>query len=157
MKNRRRIVYFRHYRPIKNMHGICSVPLFPISPYNIWFGSASRWQSCHLSCSSIYNWRLTVRNEATLELLHAIWQDWLIRTRTRIGGGVNWPPKIRADTTCIRAKDSTFVLLTVSPNGTHINLHGIHFGWSNKGDVHRYYSMTVNKLDTAIVPYFFSP
>ena len=52
-----------------------------------------------------------------------------------VRSGGSWPTKIRVDTIFIRAKHNTFVLLTVSPNGTSIP--DIHFGWGNNGDVHR--------------------
>ena len=54
-------------------------------------------------------------------------------------------PKIRADTTFIRAKDNTLIRLTVSPNGTSIYLPEIRFGWGNKGGVHRILPTTVQK------------
>ena len=77
--------------------------------------------------------------------------------RTGWGGGI-WPPKIRADTTFIRAKDNTFVWLTVSLNGTSIHLPEIRFGWGNKGDVHRVLLYDCQKIGTAIVhDYLFLP
>ena len=68
-------------------------------------------------------------------------------------GAVDSP--ILADTTFIRAKDNTFVWLTVSPNGTSIHLPEIRFGSGNKGDVHRVLLYDRQKIGTAIVPYYF--
>ena len=65
------------------------------------------------------------------------------------------PPKIRADTTFIRAKDNTFVWLTVSPNGTSIHLREINFGWGNKGDdLHQVLLYDRKKIGSAIVHYY---
>ena len=83
-------------------------------------------------------------------------------TPTNIGvrdGGIrggSWPPKILADTTFIRAKDNTFVWLTVSPNGTSIHLPKIRFGWGNEGDVHWVLLYDRQQIPTAIVNIFFS-
>ena len=60
------------------------------------------------------------------------------------GGAVD-PPNSGRYMTFIRAKDNTYsgkrqhICLTncVTPNGTSIHLPEIHFGWVNKGDVHR--------------------
>ena len=80
--------------------------------------------------------------------------------RTGWGGvkGGSWHPKIRADTTFTRAKDNTFVWLTVSLNGTSIHLPEIHFGWGNKGDIHRIGSILLydrQKIGSAIVHFYF--
>ena len=76
------------------------------------------------------------------------------RTGRVVRGGGSWPHKIRAATTCIRAKGDTSVWLTVSPNGTSIHLPDIHFGWGNKGDVHRVLLYDRQKIGTAIVHYY---
>ena len=77
----------------------------------------------------------------------------------RTGWGVrgSWPPKIRADTTFIRAKDNTFVRLTVSPNGTSIHLREIRFGSGNKGDVHRVILYDRKKSALQLFIIIFSP
>ena len=43
----------------------------------------------------------------------------------------------------------------VTPNATSIHLPEIHFGWGNKGDVHRVLLYDRQKVGNAIVHYYF--
>ena len=156
------------------------LPLCQVLTFLIWMSSCmSEMVACDASMQSIIRMTLCsmfccfhtvmmVGNLASREVVGALSLP-LISIRTickqrHTGRGVSWPPNsgrfdppIRADTTFIRAKDNTFVSLTVSPNGTSIHLPEIRFGWVTKETFIGYYSTIVKNWHCNSSLLFFSP
>ena len=71
--------------------------------------------------------------------------------------GVSWPPNSGRYMTFIRAKDNTFVWLTVSPQMEQVSIYLRYVSGGVTKETFIGYSLRPSKIGTAIVHYFFLP